>query len=79
MTESAKPVRRTLFYGYSSNLCAWCHYHNAGLTVRQMRLKQCLGRQCNALEKYDHPIWKYRERIRQLKNSAKRRGFSKTR
>ncbi len=37
MTENAKPMRRTLFDCYSSNLCAWCHYHHAGVTVRQMR------------------------------------------
>lgn len=75
MTENVKPMRRTLFHCYSSNLCAWCHYHNAGLTVRQMRLKQCLGRQCNALEKYEHPIWKYRERIKQLKKERKAAGL----
>ncbi len=75
MTENVKPMRRTIFHSYSSNLCAWCHYHNGGLTVRQMRLKQCLGRQCNALEKYEHPIWKYRERIKQLKKERKAAGL----
>ena len=72
MTENVKPMCRTLFYCYSSNLCAWCHYHNAGVTERQMRKKKCLSRQCDALEKYpEHPIWAYRERIKRLKKERK--------
>ena len=71
MTENAKPLRRTIFHSYSSNLCAWCHYHHAGLTVHQMKLKQCLGRQCGHLEKYEHPIWKYREHIKKLRRQRK--------
>lgn len=39
--------------------------------MRQMRLKQCLGRQCGALEKYDHPYWIQRQRIKQLKKQRK--------
>ncbi len=71
MIENAKPIQPTLFHGYSSNLCAWCHYHNVGVTVRQMKLKKCLGRQCGALEKYDHPIWKHRENIKELRKKRK--------
>ena len=76
MTENAKSVHRTLFHCYSSNLCAWCHYHNAGITVRQMRKKQCLARQCGALEKYaEHPFWKHREDIKRLKKERKAAGL----
>ena len=76
MTENVKPMRRTLFDCYSSNLCAWCHYHHAGVTVRQMRKKKCLARQCGALEKYsEHPFWEYRENIKRIKKERKAAGL----
>lgn len=77
MTDHRHSRRRTLYSGTSSNLCGWCHYHNCGLTVRQMKLKKCLGKQCSALQKYpEHPVWKHRENIKDIKRKRKleRRG-----
>ncbi len=75
MTQGDK--RKTLFHGRSTNLCGWCHYHKCGLTVRQMKLKKCLGKQCNAFQKFpEHGYWKYREHIKENKRLRKeRRGY----
>lgn len=67
MSENARP-RRTLYRGSSTNLCGWCHYHKRGVTPRQMRLKKCLAKQCNAFQKFtEHPLWKQREDIKRIK------------
>lgn len=70
-------LRKTLYHGRSTNLCGWCHYHRCGMTVRQMKLKKCLGKQCNAFQKFpEHPYWTQRKRIKENKQLRKeRRGY----
>lgn len=54
-----------------SNCCGYCKLKHKYLTVRQMKTKQCLGKQCNALAKIEeHPFWKYRDqKLKQKKIS----------
>ncbi len=79
MSESRNPrPRKTLFRGKSTNLCGWCYYHDKGLTVRQMRLKKCLSRQCNAFKKFpEHMYWQQREAAKKVKKQHRkeRRGY----
>ncbi|MBO4556042.1 MAG: hypothetical protein J5706_04715 [Elusimicrobiales bacterium] len=78
MTESMRPrPRRTLFRGTSTNLCGWCHYHDCGLTVRQMRVKKCLKKQCHWFQRFpEHGIWQQREAAKRAKKQRKlERGY----
>ena len=39
----------------------YCHYHRCYVTVTQLRQKECLKKQCNALERKEHEFWRQRE------------------
>ena len=56
-----------------SRLVAWCKLHEGYLTVKQLRTKQCLQKQCHHLEKIGHSWWRKREKDKQLKKERKRR------
>lgn len=61
-----------LFNGQSNNCCAFCKYHNCAVTVKQMRAKQCLQKECRHLIKNaTHSYWKQREAVRQKRKSRK--------
>ena len=64
---------RTFYGGRSSNTLAYCHYHHLSLTPEQLKQKQCLKRQCGALQKFDHPYWKKREESKQKRKERKER------
>ncbi len=59
-------------FNTESYLCrcvGYCEYHKAYLTQKQLKTKNCLGKQCKALIKQnDHPFWVERA----LKKSAKK-------
>lgn len=42
-------------------LIGYCHYHKAGITREQMRKKDCLNKQCGALQKLNPKYWEKRE------------------
>ena len=45
----------------TSQLVGFCYRHHAGITVRQLKRKRCLAKQCNALKRYEnHPYWQQR-------------------
>ena len=51
-------MQKTLFNGYSDNCCAYCKYHMCGMTFKQIRVKDCLNKQCHYLiRKETHPVW----------------------
>ena len=61
-------MRKTLYNCYSDNCCAYCKYHNCNVTVRQLKQKECLKKQCrHLLKNEDHEYWKQRERTKQLR------------
>lgn len=39
----------------------YCWKHNCHLTSTQVKNKQCLQKQCDALERYEHEFWRQRE------------------
>lgn len=66
-------VRRVLSGSWSSNTCAFCAYHRKALTPNQMKSHRCLGKQCNALIRHEHPIWQEREKKKAARKARKKR------
>ena len=55
-----------------SKAVGYCKYHNAALTVNTMKCHQCLGKQCNALKKYEeHDFWRQHEQKKAQKKERK--------
>lgn len=60
--------------GAPENICGFCMYHKRPMTVRQLRSRNCLGKQCTALSrKEDHPFWKQREASKKKRAARKER------
>lgn len=72
-TASPRKNRRTLYGSRSENTCAYCGVHKKALTVKQMRGKQCLAKQCSALIKCDHPFWEERGGRKEMRKRRKER------
>lgn len=53
------------------NVVGYCKYHHRFLTVKQLKRKQCLGKQCKLLSKRDNKFWEERENRKLLKQSKK--------
>ena len=52
--------------------CGFCSYHHAYMTVKQLRCKNCLQKQCHYLVKNEeHKWWKQREEKKQLRKARK--------
>lgn len=50
----------------------YCHFHKAALTVKTMKCKECLKKQCDALEKYvEHDFWRQHEQKKELRKARK--------
>ena len=55
----------------------YCKLHCAALTVHTLKGRGCLGKQCNALEKYEnHDYWRQHEQKKELRKARKQRYFS---
>ena len=67
-------MKLTLYNGYSDNCCAYCKLHQCSMTVKQMKGKECLQKQCWHLEKNeDHQYWRQREAVKQKRKERKDR------
>ena len=67
-------MQETLYHCYSDNCCAFCRLHQCGVTVKQMRKKECLQKQCHHLQKKEeHPYWDQRARMKQRRKDRKLR------
>lgn len=65
-------MRECLFNTNSNNVAAYCRYHKCFMTVKQMRCKDCLKKQCHYLVKNeDHQYWKQREATKQKRRDRK--------
>ena len=64
---------RTFYGSVSSNSCAYCWKHHKALTPAQLKKRECLRRQCDALQRYDHPYWEMREKRKALRVERKAR------
>lgn len=51
--------------------CGYCHYHHKYLTVKMVKAHECLQKQCDALQKYDHEWWRQRDLKKQRKKANK--------
>lgn len=61
-----------LFHSNSNNVAAYCKYHHCGMTVKQMKAKNCLGKQCHYLVRNEtHDYWRQREAIKQKRKERK--------
>ena len=65
-------MKTCLFNTYSDNVAAYCRHHRCGMTVKQMKCKNCLGKQCYYLQKdEDHQYWRQREATKQKRKGRK--------
>jgi len=68
-----KKERRVLSGTTSSNTCAFCGFHKCALTPHQVKKQRCLGKQCNALIKHEHPFWQDQEDRKAKRRARKER------
>jgi hypothetical protein len=65
-------MKECLFNSESNNCCGYCKYHNAFMTVKQMRCKNCLQKECRHLVKNEeHQYWRQRELTKQKRKNRK--------
>lgn len=65
-------MKECLFNSESNNCCGYCKHHHAFMTVKQMKCKNCLGKQCRHLVKNeDHQYWRQREFTKQKRKLRK--------
>ena len=63
---------KTLYNTYARSPCGYCKKKECSLTVKQVKSKQCLSKNCWHLVKYEsHEWWKQREIIKQKKKAKK--------
>ena len=66
-------MQECLFNTYSNNCCAYCRHHKCSMTVKQMKAKGCLQKQCWYLVKNEyHPYWRQREATKQKRKDRKK-------
>lgn len=65
-------MKQCLFNTCSDNCCAYCKLHHGHMTVKQMKAKNCLQKQCWHLVKHeDHPYWRQRDNVKQKRKNRK--------
>ena len=58
--------------GGSKNPVGWCCLHRFTLSVKQMKRKRCLVKDCRHFrKKKDHDYWKVKERAKQARKERK--------
>ena len=63
-----------IFGTESSNVAAYCKHYNKYMTVKQIKCKNCLQKQCWHFEKnYDHKWWAQREEMKAKRKERKAR------
>ena len=65
-------MKECLFNSESNNCCAYCRYHGCHMTAKQMKAKNCLGKQCWYLVRNEeHPYWTQRAIMKQKRIDRK--------
>ena len=50
----------------------FCPYHNVALTTKTLKRHDCLGKQCNALQRYEeHDFWRQHEQKKAIRKARK--------
>lgn len=52
----------------------YCWHHHCYVSVTQLKQKECLKKQCGALEKCEHEFWHQRELAKARKKEKKMNG-----
>lgn len=55
--------------------CGYCHYHKKYLTVKMVKAHECLSKQCNALQKYEHHEWWRQRELQKQRKKQKRQAI----
>lgn len=63
-------MEKTIFGGKPKNPAAYCNLHDGALTVKEMKRKGCLKKQCWHLRKNEHhEYWKQRNLMKTRRES----------
>lgn len=63
-----------LFGTCSNNVAGYCKLHQKSMTVKQMKTKECLQKECWHLEKNEnHQYWRQRELTKQRRKERKQK------
>lgn len=49
----------------------YCWKHHSYMTTTQLKQKECLKKQCDALERYEHEYWRQRDLLKIKKKQKK--------
>jgi hypothetical protein len=72
-------MSKCLFGTCSNNVAGYCRLHSKHMTVKQIRQKNCLGKECWHLQKNEeHEWWGQRERAKQKRKERKLSLYAKT-
>lgn len=65
-------MKTCLYNTQSDNVAAYCRHHNCSMTVKQIKCKNCLQKQCWYLVKNEeHDWWRQREVTKQNRKKRK--------
>lgn len=65
-------MKTCLFNTYSDNVAGYCKLHHCSMTVKQMRGKECLAKQCwHLVKNEEHQYWRQRELKKQKRKARK--------
>lgn len=65
-------MKECLFNSESNNCCAYCRHHGCNMTAKQMKAKNCLGKQCwHLVKNEEHPYWTQRAVMKQKRKDRK--------
>lgn len=70
-------MSKTLYNSYSKNCAGYCKLHNCDLTVKQIRNKQCLQKQCWHLNKNEHHMWWKQRAATKIKRQNRKMNLEK--
>ena len=54
----------------------FCWHHHCYVSTTQLKQKECLKKQCHALEKCEHEFWRQRELKKERKKATKMMGVN---
>lgn len=76
MSQNAKQYK-TLWGSETSEskVVGFCRLHRVHLTARQVETKQCAGKGCRSLKKWDCAYWQEKERRKELRRMKKEAGI----
>ena len=64
-------MHKTLNNSYARSPCAYCKLHKCSLTVKQVKQRNCLGKQCWHMNRYEHEWWKQKQALKEKKKQNK--------